>query len=467
MKKTTILCLTFLLFLILTSCSKKTGPVPVAETDFSLWEKVYILVNNLETRDETISLDNLGYEGNINYPQITGLLDQTVQDAINLVLQEEADSFTPQSRRKAEGGHYKSMYWHVSANYNNVLGITIFKYSQDPENYNEETVGLLFDLNTGNRLELKDLFTDQDNYLTLVSNAVKEEIIRQNMEEETLYRPFDCISEHQPFTVTASELVIHFPHANPYFVYGSALSFTVPFDLFGDEVILYSKYQRDQSIYEKSTFRKHMLPGAATVKSKSIENNDANYWIEAAYVELQNLPNSGLQERLNRQFAEEALTFTAEPEFIRQAKETFQDDNSRFSHKNRYMYVSANYADILCIVQSDFIYQAWNEVASHTRKTFLYNSQTGMPLLLGELFCDGIDYVPVFERHIRQEITNLGRDITVPQPVVGENTGFYLDGENFYIYSLNGSSMLENYGIQPFIVPFEVFGENALVFHSQ
>ena len=184
-------------------------------------------------------------------------------------------------------------------------------------------------------------------------------------------------------------------------------------------------------------------------------------------MELQNLPNRDLQERLNRQFAEESLAFTAEPEFIRQAKEALQDDNSRFSHKNRYMYVSANYADILCIVQSDFVYQAWNEVARHTRKTFLYNSQTGIPLLLDDLFCDGTDYVSVFERYIRQEIINLGREITVPQPIVGENTGFYLDGENFYIYSLNGTSMLENYGIQIFIVPFEAFGENALLFHSQ
>jgi hypothetical protein len=469
MKKTTILCLTFLLSLMLVSCSNKSARTPIPETGFSLWEKAYLLVNNIEISDETISLQRPGYEGTVRYPQISGLLDQTVQEAINGVLRHEAESFIHEqpSDHKAGAGYYMSMYWHVAANYNNVLGITVFKYAQEPENYKEERIDFLFDLNTGSSLELKDLFADKDSCLTLVSNAVKEEIIRQNMEEETLYRPFDRIDEHQPFTVTASELVIHFPRGNPYFIYGSPLEFTLPFSSFGDEVIVYSKYQREQSIYEKPVFKKHMLPGPTTVKRKAIEKAHDSCWIEAAYVELQNVPDSGLQERLNRQFAEESLAFAAEPEFIRQANETFKEDNSRVSHKNRHMYVSANYADILCIVQSDFIYQAWNQVARHTSKTFLYNSQTGRPLLLDDLFCDGTDYVLVFERYIRQEIINLGREITLPQPIVGENTRFYLDGENFYIYSLNGTSMLESYGIQPFIIPFEAFGENALVFHSR
>ncbi len=293
-----------------------------------------------------------------------------------------------------------------------------------------------------------------------ISNAIKEEIMRQNLEEEVLYRPFSRIAENQPFALHGSMLEIVFPRGNPYFIGGREMNFLLPFSLFGDDLVILGRYRADQPLFEQAAFRKFMLPGPARTRRKTIETQGPGYEVNVYYIELENLPNPGLQERLNRQIAAEAKAFAEDQDFARQALEAYNRNSANFSRKERHVYRSDNFADILCIVQNDSIYLSGTGKYQYARRTYLFDTRTGRPLELKDLFREGVDYIALINRHIADEIALRHPENRPPFSTITAATWFYLQGQHLYILLEED----ETQAVQSFWIPFEAFGENVLIF---
>jgi hypothetical protein len=462
MRKAVLLHLALAAALLLASCD---GVAPAAPGDDDLiWNKPYVLLNNIEVLEESLPLpEGTSPDSRLTYPRISGLKDHQVQDRINRLLQAEAERFAESKPASSDQKRplSRAISWSVWANYNNLLNIEYYMFTSSEGLWENEISSLLFDLTTGDLLKLEDLFADRTRAQALVSSAIKKQILRENMEEEILYRPFVRIADDQPFALTDNGLLIRFPLRNPYFF--GEMSFILPFSLFGDELVALGKYGTAQSIFEEPGRKKQVLEGPVGVLQKRFDAGGDGYFLTAAYIELENLPNGELQERLNRLFAEKAAAFMNNPEFIREAKENMRLE--RETYKSMFIFMTANFADILCIVESDSIFSPWNGEHQESRQTYLYNIRTGQPLALKDLFRDGVDYVAIINQYIREAIARHGPVDRVPFSTITEETGFYLDHSQLYIYGLIDGSPADSAELGIVMIPFEAFGEEGMIFY--
>jgi hypothetical protein len=455
------------------SCQKtteKAPPVPEPEpagtpaTGFPFWDKPYLLVNGINTEEKSLSENNPQYEINVHYVQITGLLDTRVQEAINVAIREEAERFAAGSlQTSAAGKSCRWAYGHVTSNYNNVLCIWFNFSVSTPEHRESKSSVFLFDLNTGNRLTLKDLFIPGTDYLKLISSAVKAEIMRGGLEEEILYRPFDLIPENLPFVLNDNHLIILFPEKNIYFSGGQQWQFTVPLRTFGEKFIAYSRYVTDKPLYVTPSGRKHMLPGKVAVSYKQLEDYGDGWWIGASYPELAGLPALDLQAELNRNFAADSAAFIRDEAFKTGSAVKHRENRDWHAHRHRNVYVTANFADILCISESETTWWPLTDSVFEDRRSYLYSIRTGRPLALNDLFVADCDYIAVINRYISKETA--GRQQVWGQSY-DEAEGFYLTSDSIVVY-IRETQGREDYRVYShYHIPFEEFGQDVFVFHQ-
>lgn len=427
------------------------------------WDKPYLYVNNLTFTEETIQQKREGCEITVAYPVISGLRNRKAQEAINRQFRDYAVRFAEKQTVTEAGNRlfYRHSHWYLAANYNNVLCIRFYSFEQTKDDSQHRTETFLYDLNTSRRLRLEDLFVGGTDYVKIISNAIKEDILRQNFEEEYFYRPFDRIEKEQPFSLTDSALIIDLPYNNPYIAGGMSLSFTIPLAKLGAAIDVFSKYLQGRSLYENQTGKKHMLPGRVTIHAKSIVKEGQGYSLRTTYEEFANIPNKELQEMLNRRFAEEAASFMDGTDFIRKAEKLYREDNSRSTHKSKNIGVTANYANVLCITDYEVVWCTWSEQSEESRRAYIYDTVSGRPLALKDLFTEGADYQSVISAHIRRNIEELQLKMARPFTGISEDTQFYLDGQNLIIYSLHENDFSD----QLFMIPFDAFGD-MLIFYQ-
>ncbi len=454
------------------SCEKAPGtagpprpePAETPATGFPVWDKPYLLVNGINTEEKRLSENTPQYEINVHYVQISGLPDTRIQETINATIRAEAERLAADKTFvQASGKSVKWAYGHVTFNYNNILCIW-FNCSASGHGYweNNSTV-FLFDLNTGNRLALKDLFRPGTDYLKAVSNAVKAEIMRMGLEEEILYRPFDLISENQPFVLNDSHLIILFPEKNIYFSGGQQWQFMIPLSTFGENFIAYSRYLADNPIRVTPSARKHMLPGKVTVSYRQLEEHGEGWWIGAFYPELAGLPFRELEEELNRKFAGESAAFVRDEAFKSESAAKHRENRDWHAHRHRNVEITANFADILCISEGVTTWWPHTDSVFETRRSYLYNIKTGRPLALKDLFVADCDYITVINRYISKKTA--GRHQVWEEPST-EAAGFYLTNDSIVIY-IRETQGREDYRVYSrYHIPFAEFGQDVFVFHQ-
>lgn len=451
---------TLILLVIVALISAACGSVSDRTEAVAPWSKPYLYVNDITLTEESIQKPGV-WEGSVTYPVIAGLRNRNVQNTINRQFRDYAVRFAEKNTAWDTGTqpYYRHSHWYPAANYNNVLCIRLYSFEQLKENSRHSTETFLFDLNTGRRLGLEDLFVKGTDFVDVISNAIKEDILRQNFDEEYLYRPFDRIEKTQPFVLTDSALVIDLPANNPYVAGGAPLSFTIPLAKLGASLDIFGKFLQGRALYENQSGKKHMLPGRVAVHVKSMEKEGPGYYLRATYAQLANTPNIELQEQLNQRFAQEAAVFINDAEFIKEAERLYQEDSSRSVHKTKHVGVTANFANILCINDYQVVWRPWSDQAEETRRVYLYDTVSGRPLALKDLFVDGSDFQSVIDAHIRQNIEEFQLQLPRPFTGVSESAKFYLEGQNLIIYSL-----YDDVSGQLFIIPFEKFGD-LLVFY--
>ncbi len=110
----------------------------------------------------------------IEYVEIHGLKNKDVENKINKEIKE-----TVYSLYDGNSEHRYNIYTRVAANFSNILSIDIYKYEivQNGSSYeqvNYKNIGLNYDLNTGDKINLEDLFISSTPIASLIAKGAYE-----------------------------------------------------------------------------------------------------------------------------------------------------------------------------------------------------------------------------------------------------------------------------------------------------
>lgn len=145
---------------------------------------------------------------NIYYPQVYGFSDICVQDKINNLILEEIYN------QIVEQGYYQNPEteitgtWELKNNDKGIFSLTLINYGFSGGAHGLTIVnGLTFNVETGKKYELKELFKPNSDYIKVLSRHIKEQIKERDI---PTIGEFEHIKPNQDFYVADLTLVIFF-----------------------------------------------------------------------------------------------------------------------------------------------------------------------------------------------------------------------------------------------------------------
>lgn len=179
--------------------------------------------NKLTINTVQISSENAALKTMVQYPVIEGLEYKQIQDELNLLFKKIADAAVQEGKENADllapyvsknpnmpGQCETYLNYQIKYNRNNYLSL-IFQNYQYAGGAHGNTVqsGYTFSLENGRKYTLKDLFKSESDYITILSDTVKEQLVKREL-TEALFRPFERISEDQGCYLSNNGLVVYF-----------------------------------------------------------------------------------------------------------------------------------------------------------------------------------------------------------------------------------------------------------------
>ncbi|MFZ5643074.1 MAG: RsiV family protein [Bacillota bacterium] len=322
-------------------------------------DKTYLVENGVSINERRLQ-DNL----EVFYPEIEGLLDKAIQEKINAEIKNTVAAYTGvlSAPGTANGGgktgrtpEMQHGGYNVHGNYNNILSVCHYFHVVDSVNHKTWVKAYVYDLNTGNRLKLKDLFVKDADYQGLVNSAITERIIRENLDESSLVRPFPGITGSEEFFINESELVICFNPDNGWFYsHDFSNEFRIPFHKLGGFIEVYDRYAAPgKKLYTAERLKRKWLPNDLEIVNKRLGDSGKGYTTEANYFEFRGLSDKAFEEKLNRKMEERAREFINDDRFIKEAAAVQLKEGGPMPVKTRHTERAANFAGKVCIVERD------------------------------------------------------------------------------------------------------------------
>ncbi|WP_026478647.1 hypothetical protein [Alkaliphilus transvaalensis] len=435
----------------------------------------YVVENPMEIKMIDLSEANQHHR---SYIEVKGLVDNSVEELINKEIKELYDQLllflTGEKIPPFRGARYlfqpesklmdSSLVISQSFNCNNVLSVVAnlhgsYSHPRDGHQFFSMTETLNFDLNTGEKFLIEDLFTNDVKGLERLNEAIVEEVNQRrryshiDYEEHgdlNLIAPFKGISSEQKFFISDYGMNIVIDYNNPEFNVGFLSTYvTVPFFSEKEDVAITERfYNRDQSIFVKDIKKKRFLQNHSfnrIQKMDHIAEDDLSWNINISYPN--DLPLS-LQEVIDKMREEET-------DKIRLALE---ETSWLYVGQNIHAYPIGNLFNI-----SQHTYFSGNGKDQWEDSGYVY-LKTGERIELKELFIEGFDY----ETLIKKAIAKAKSQYTSKE----FDTDFLFEGIEFRIdnsaisfftkpYQWNDSN---NYPMH-FDLPFEKIGfENLKIF---
>lgn len=430
-------------------------------------DKGFVTENGLQIIDRQL----FGEKSELHYPEIQGLIDIKTKDKINSDIKNSITGFTEESwagkqaddqKEPANITVQKHAGYSVHGNYNNVLSICEHFYVSSNHFHENWVKTLVYDLNTGDRLELKDIFVKGADYRSLVNSNITEQIIRLNLDESNLCRPFEGIDENQYFYITENEIVFCFNPDKQWFNTADMgnLEFRIPFTSLGGMVDIYDKYVYPSGkLYTTDKLIRKWLPNDLEITRKKLENNKNRCIMEAHYVEIRGIEDKSLEDKINRTLEEGAKKFTTDQEFIEKAEKNpiNQED---FLSKTRYAGVTANFAGKLCIIELDNEFFPGKQPL-HFMRSYCYDIKKGKSFTLKDLFGKYPDYRDVIVSETKKQIRQGGHnpDMIRDFDSLAQKAVFFYNQNTINLFFERGT-ILKDQNFQADI-DFSVLGEDS------
>jgi hypothetical protein len=265
--------------------------------DFS--DRRYLLTNGTAEVMKQISnkRDNINIDK--TYPVLSGLKNKELQEKLNKEMADTVEQMLKdlEALVKADSAlskakvNYESTSAYITYNYNNVMFVEYYA-NMDLILNNEskpcqKLISRGYDLNTGNLLELKDLFKQGFDYKKFINNYISLYIIKNNYDDpdsDYMTRPFQGMREKQGFSMDISGIRILLDENNDEFIYrGYPGSIYIPMKTSGPELAIFDRYsQGKDSLFEKVGIKK-LLQNQMEYKVTSVLQESGQY--SSIYVE--------------------------------------------------------------------------------------------------------------------------------------------------------------------------------------
>lgn len=218
---------------------------------------------------------------------LSGLKDKVIEDKVKSIIEDsvlevqsllEPETLAPYRGIRALLGNSTSIWnkeisIYVAFNNNNILSVSIrgsgnFNYSEMSWMSVIRTVNI--DLNTGKHIPLSALFVDGFDYKKAINDAILDELGKQNAIDEvhedyfynpiTLVKPFDTISENQPFLLNDYSLTFLFDEIDDRFASSfSPVEISINLSEFEGQLAIGDRYMGENSSLYFDEKEKRML----------------------------------------------------------------------------------------------------------------------------------------------------------------------------------------------------------------
>lgn len=442
-------------------------------------ERKFLYDNGIKIEPtEFQTIDDNKIVNRINYPVISGLKDKSVQNKINndilevckkLLSQFEPEFLTTKKDdiRKISS---KNAYSYLCYSYNNVI-IVEYSVSFDIEfkgnNYypNNQSKSIGYDLNTGDKVNLDDVFKPGSDYKSKINSFISKYLIENNYDDyeaERMTKPFQGIRENQSFSLGFEGLRIILDEKNDEFFYnGYTDQIVIPFNYLGDDLYIFDKYyNQNNNIYEQSKLNKMLLPNKLQFKASNIlQENKPKYYIYITQGEFINVPNKDIEKKLN-QMAK--FNFDLEGFKVQAKKYAESGKDSQYSHHVNIFINAGGYLSLAVIddIRFDTLYE-------HKREPFNYDFNQNREMLISDIFADGYDASNVIKTYIKKnlhyKLTEDVLDASVKESI--ESNIFTFDEYAIQIHFDPRDANLEPHQKWVFI-PFDEFGRQNIKLYN-
>ena len=327
MKKKLYIIFLFVFLLNTIGCEDKsvsTEPIvttePIVETikaTIPLDERRFVYNNGIKVEQKDFNIiDEKKINITSNYPIISGLKDKSIQDKINNDIQVTCkkllSQFEPNFLKLRQADivkiNSKSSNAYISYSFNNVIFLeysvyieAIFKDEKYYPNYKGVFYG--YDLNTGEKIVLSDIFKPGSDYKSKINNFISQYIIENNYDDyeaERMTKPFQGIKEGQSFSLSFEGLRIILDERNDeFFNNGYFDQILIPFNYLGDDLYIFDKYfEENKNIFEQDKLSKKLFSNKLEFKVNNVINEqNPRYNIYIVQGEFINVPNKNIEKK--------------------------------------------------------------------------------------------------------------------------------------------------------------------------
>ena len=230
------------------------------------------LKNSITTEERRISVGDIVYEYGasvnrkleINYIQIDGLKNKTVQDSINKEIENSVLSLRNDEELNDEKIDNIGIYAYILGNFSDVLSIIVSKQitfkTDDLYDFKYEYLGLNYSLEDGKKIEFNSLFTENASIKNIITQSVYDslawEFAYSSGDMGTDMEQIDYGEiEDKTFKILAK--YNRNPNLNFYFspttitIIEQDNLYNINMQDFYENIAIYNRYKSDKNLYEK------------------------------------------------------------------------------------------------------------------------------------------------------------------------------------------------------------------------
>jgi len=401
------------------------------------------------------------YESRIS---LTGLKDAGIEKGINdeiaALFEAVKDGSLPPYRgikkmipEKSEltGGTVST---NLSYNYNNVASIVVYgyrnyvtpdktgkvptvleeryKYSQ----YVGITKSLNYDLNTGKQISLKDVFTDDVDYVKILNDYIGNLILRNNVEDEGYYgmafsgakliAPFKGISPDQSFFLVQGGIGLILDENNPEFDIGFyPATITIGFNQLGDCIAITKRFYdetRSPFTSDAPKVKEFIQSYAGQEMVEESNSNIGHIMIFSSYRYPDQIPQDVKDHILALSVIDQDRIAGLNAAYVA------GNDDGSFEQS-----VWATKAGPYTSVQRNTNYYANGSWESHIDSICF--DQDGRELALGDLFVAGFDYETSIRKALTDSMAQMSLRETYSVDTLMQTIQFSIGNSEIYIYT--------------------------------
>ncbi|MEQ8154643.1 MAG: hypothetical protein ABRQ25_07145 [Clostridiaceae bacterium] len=438
-------------------------------------QRRFIYTNGMDAEIQQFSSEENGVQIEKTYPKLNGLKNKDMENKINQEIQSTVDTqiknlktivsenagsdITLNTERSVAG---------VGYNCNNVIFIEYYVNigysSKSGMSYRQKNNSVGYDLNTGNKLQLKDLFKKNSNYEKLINQFIFIYLIENNYDDPDsnyMSKPFQGIRKGQSFSFDITGIRIIMDEKNDEFIeHVYPNNITIPLKVMGDELAVFDRYFDAKINHFEKNRTKKLLPNQVEYKQgNTIREEGKNYNIYIQNGEFFNVDNAELKTMLN---SLTAYNFDVDGFRARaQAQENTRMYYGTIEHRVNMAMNAGGYMSLLIY---NTVYE--NGKSQEERHPFNYDLNRNKIMKLKDVFAESFDY----KAAISNILCNSGYYILQDGSAISKADIKELSEDEFY-FDEYGVTVYLNISRQPqyanyYIIQYEKIGLNNLEFFN-